>query len=243
MRQLGFALATLVFAASFVGCPLLKKKAPEEEEDPPVAAPVDAATVQVTGTGAKNESSILRYANETAINNEPAVIAKNGTVARNFPGNGPTVAVLNQGQVVAKVASYFSTGVLVMFDDPSGDGSKLLGWVPPKAFDLAAPPPTRTVVVPPPAPRPTVVVVDAGKAPTVVDAGGGTAVVDAGGGGGGLPQPKAGTVAVAPVNGKCPDGWAISENMCRHKCAADSECPRGTKCVQKGGPKVCTSDR
>lgn len=249
MRQLaprgfGLALASVVLAASFVGCPLFKKKA--TDEDPSVA---DAATVTVTGIGAKNEATVLRYASEVPLPNEPAVIGSEGAKARNFPGNGPEVAFLPKGTAVAKIAQYFSTATLVMFDDPSGDGSKLIGWVTPKSFDVAAPAPTKAVVVPPR-------VADAGgpkdagstarDGSTTQDAGatpakdGGAAATDAGGGG--LPQPPKGSLAVPPVDGKCPDNWTITEGMCRRKCTADSECVRGSKCVSKKGTKVCTSD-
>src|SRR6516164_8961451 len=114
-------LLALVVATTFVACPLLKKQGDDAGDTAP-----DGATVTVSGTGAKNEASVLRYANETPLGNLPAMIGKDGTVARNFPGNGPTVATLAKGTAVAKVAQYFSTGTLIMFDDPSGDGSKLL---------------------------------------------------------------------------------------------------------------------
>jgi len=242
-RATGVILATIVLGSSFIGCPLLKKK--QTEDDDLVVA--DAATVSVSGTGAKNEANVLRYANETPINNEPAIIGKDGAKARNFPGNGPEVATLPKGTVVAKIASYFSTGVLIMFDDPIGDGSKLIGWVSPKAFDVAAPAPTKTIWVPPKdaGAKP---VVDAGT--SVVDAGGGAvkdggaAPVDAGGGGNTIPQPSKGQLAVPPVDGKCPAasddaklGWTIADKMCRRKCNADTDCPRAIKCKSH----VCTS--
>lgn len=250
------ALATTVMSAGLLGCPLLKKKAGEDAgAEGDMAALADAATTTVSGTGAKNEASVLRYQNETPLNNEPAVIGDEGTKVRTFPGNGVEVAFLPKGTAVAKIAQYFSTGVLVMFDDASGDGSKLIGWVPPKAFDVAAPPPVKPVVVPPR-------VVDAGGAvrpPTVVDAGGAApkpdaggapppTVVDAGGGGAnGLPPaPPRGVPAVPPTNGKCPQGWGVSENMCRKTCAVEADCAaaglRGLKCVAKGAGKFCTSD-
>lgn len=235
-RGTGLGLAAIVLASSFVGCPLLKKKGGADAGDEDLAALLDAATVGAAGLGAKNEASVLRYANETPLNNEPAVIGTSGAVARNFPGNGPEVAKLPKGTAVAKIAQYFSTGVLVMFDDPSGDGSKLMGWVPPKVFDTAAPAPTKIVVPPPLKDAGAVVAHDAGVA-TKTDAG--VAVVDAGTSS--LPQPPKGAVAVPPVNGKCPDGWTVSEGMCRHTCGADAECPRGTKCLSKKGQKVCSS--
>ncbi|MBX3258697.1 MAG: hypothetical protein KIS78_35735 [Labilithrix sp.] len=258
-RSLGLALAAMVLAASFVGCPLLKKKGAEieagvEDEDPS-AALADAETVTATGLGAKNEANVLRYANETPLPNEPAVIGDGGAKARNFPGNGPEVATLPKGTAVVKVAQYFNTGVLILFDDPSGDGSKLVGWVTPKVFDATAPEPTVKPIVPVPVVKVDAgsnaavkdagaPIKDAGSSVAVKDAGAAPAVVDAGGAKSStIPQPPKSAVAVAPTaDGKCPDGWAISEGMCRRKCAADAECPRNTKCASKQGVKVCTSD-
>jgi hypothetical protein len=246
MAKLGLSLFTIAVAASFVACPLsIKKKGDGGDGEEPAAAP-DAATVAVSGTGAKNEANVLRYANETPIANEPAVVGKDGAVVRNFPGNGPVVATLAKGTTVAKVAAYFNSGTLIVFDDPSGDGSKLLGWVTPKALDAPAPAPTKSAVVPriaTDAAAPHLVVHDAGTVahdagahpPTSVDAGGG-----GGGGGSTLPKPPLGAIAVPPVDGKCPDGWALTESMCRRKCAVDKDCPSHTKCVNKG-TKVCSS--
>jgi len=241
MKPWSAGLVAMVVATSFLGCPLLKKKKPEEEqpEPPPVAA--DAATVAVTGTGAKNEATVLRYANETPLPNEPAVVGKD-TIARNFPGNGPEVAKLAKGVAVAKIAQYFSTGTLVMFDDPSGDGSKLIGWVPPNVFDVAAPPPVKPVVVPPrdaggPTPTPPVAKDAGGPTPTVTDAGTKPPTADAGAG----PSFPKGLTAYPPIDGKCGDTHALTDGMCRKKCAADADCGRGIKCVQKKAAKVCTS--
>ncbi len=267
-RGLGLTLAAVVIASSFVGCPLLKKKSADAggDDDDPSAELADATTVTAQGIGAKNEANVLRYANETALPNEPAVIGDSGAKARNFPGNGPEVAFLPKGTAVVKIARYFSTGVLILFDDPSGDGSKLLGWVTPKAFDTAAPTPTPTPTVPTPTTTTTTKVVpivklDAGSsttvkdagAPTIQDAGSSAAVKDAGAkpvvvdagsssSSSSLPQPAKGVLAVAPVDGKCPDGWAVAEGMCRRKCTADTDCPRNTKCATKQNVKVCTSD-
>ena len=277
-RSIGVGLAAILIASSFLGCSLLKKKlqgADAGEDDDEIAV-VDAAIVTPAGIGAKNEADVLRYANETPVANEPAVIGSKGAKARNFPGNGPEVANLAPGTNVTKVAQYFSTATLILFDDPEG-GGKLLGWVSPKAFDVTAPTPTTTTTTTPtsaPTPSPTkdkdptpARVVDAGTTPTptkdagaaIPDAGSSAAAKDAGaapkptpdagggGGGGGasnstIPQPPRGVLAVPPTNGKCPDGWAVAESMCRRKCTADAECPRGTKCATKQGVKVCTSD-
>src|SRR5262245_29630071 len=93
----GLVLACVVLASSFVGCPLLRKKGAGAGEDDEGTAVVDAATVAAAGLGAKNEANVLRYANETALANEPGVIGDHGAAARNFPGNGPVVANLPKG--------------------------------------------------------------------------------------------------------------------------------------------------
>lgn len=247
-----FALSftAAVVLSSLSGCGLLKKK-DDADAGVDASAELDAATVTVTGTGAKNEANILRYASETALANEAAVIAKDGTIARNFPGNGPEVATLAKGTAVAKIAQYFSTGTLVMFDDPSGDGTKLLGWVMPTAFDLAAPPPEKPVVVPP-----RVVVTDGGARPvdggtsdagmlvssTAGDAGAGdagTKAADAGAAG--LPPaPPRGAASANPVNGKCPADWFLVGGTCRSKCNSDADCAKPLRCIGKrGAGKIC----
>lgn len=248
MRRFALFVATFFFASSVLGCPLLKKKQKgddEFEEDPTL---LDAATMSVQGTGAKNEASVLRYKDEQPVN-EVAVIGKNGTKARSFPGDGPIVATLEKGTPVMQVARYFKTGVLIMFDDPqTKDGTKLMGWVTPAAFDTSAPKPAWN----PPDGGKVAIVHDAGSLRASTDAGGAShdagaahASTDAGGAGGGgaIPQPRPGTVAVQPVDGKCPDNWMIEQSMCRRVCAADAECPRNTKCKPgHAGKKVCTSD-
>jgi hypothetical protein len=246
MKRLSFFLASVLFASALVGCPLLKKKQSDSDL-------LDAATVNVSGTGAKNEKDVLRYAQEEVLD-EVAVIGKDGTKARNFPGNGPEIATLSKGTVVKKMAKYFSTGVLVMFDDPiAGDGSKLMGWVPINAFDAAAPKPVWT----PPKITDAGAKTDAGGASTdaggstTTDGGGGAKTdagggggADAGGGGGAIPQPERGKVSVAPVGGKCPDGWAktSTDGQCRKTCKTDTECQnqsRVTKCKADGAQKLC----
>jgi hypothetical protein len=248
-KRLSLFLASVLLASALVGCSLLKKKTGDDDG-------LDAATVAVGGTGAKNEKDVLRYADEEALD-EVAVIGKDGAKARNFPGNGPEVASLPKGTVVKKMAKRFSTGVLVMFDDPvAADGSKLMGWVVPNAFDTAAPKPVWT----PPKITDAGAKVDAGGGAdaggATADAGGGgkadaggNATADAGGGGGGgggLAAPAFGRASVPPVGGKCPDGWAVTpspgDGMCRKVCKADAECiaqSRVTKCKPIGSAKLC----
>src|SRR5512143_3848540 len=99
-RAIAFGVAlTLV-----TGCGLLKKKAAGDD--------LDAATVVVTGTGAKNEKDVLRYASEDKVADEAASIAKDGVTPRTYPGLGVVVATLPKGYAVTKIAKYFSTGVL-----------------------------------------------------------------------------------------------------------------------------------
>jgi hypothetical protein len=83
-NALGVFLTVGVLTTALLGCPLKRKS-----DD----APLDAGTISVTGTGAKNEAQITRYPNETSLGGAPALIANNGTVARTFPGAGAQVAV------------------------------------------------------------------------------------------------------------------------------------------------------
>lgn len=265
MKRVSFVLVMLLAASALVGCPFGKKKTPPPEEDPSniAAALADAATTMVSGTGAKNEKSVLRYAQEEPLNGETGVIGKDGTKARNFPGNGPEVAMLNKGTAVVKISKYFSTGVLIEFADPAGEGN-LLGWVPVSAFaDPTVAATTKPPVVPPAATAPVVTQKDAGggASPTAArDAGGGggpSAIVgtDAGGGGGGggggaggggggtatadddpwSPQNLKYKIATPPKDGKCPAGFANILGSCRRLCVNDTSCSavRGTFCVKK----------
>ncbi len=231
-------LSSMIAASSLLGCSFLKKKGSAGDaglDGSDLASMADAATVTVTGTGAKNEANILRYANETTVANEPAVIGKDGTVARNFPGNGPEVATLAKGTAVAKIAQYFSTGTLVMFDDPSGDGSKLLGWVNPSVFDVAAPPPAKPVFVP-------VRIVDAGvKDAAVVAVAGGDAGVKHDAGLVTVAAPPHGAASATPVDGKCPwEGWFAIGGVCRSRCRVDADCAKPLKCgASVGRLRVC----
>lgn len=251
MKRLSFFVASVLFASVLTGCPLLKKKNGDDS--------LDASTVAIGGTGAKNEKDVLRYGDEEALD-EVAVIGKDGAKVRNFPNNGPEIATLPKGTVVKKMAKRFSTAVLVMFDDPvAGDGSKLMGWVVPNVFDVAAPKPVWT----PPKIVDAGAKTDAGSTTTAdagggakadaggatADAGGGGGGTDAGGGGGGgLAKPARGAVTSPPVGGKCPEGWAITpppgDGLCRLVCESDAECTtqsRVTKCKPAGALKLCQS--
>jgi hypothetical protein len=245
MRRLGLLLSSLAVASFLVGCPLFKKKKTDAvEEDEPVS---QAATVTVSGSGAKNEKDVLRYQKEEKLADEPAVVAKDGVKIRSYPGGGADIAPLPKGTAVVKVAKYFSTAFLVLVDDPSGEG-KLMGWILPD--QLAAPgavavTPTTT------APKP-VVRLDAGLAakdaggpadagPLPHDAGAGAkdagaaVVVDAG-----APQISGATLFTpAGADGKCPAGFATAPGGCRRPCAADGDCPRTTVCGSFGGKKFC----
>lgn len=236
------ALGLLLSCTLIFGCSLLKKKNKDAgaEEDPPVA---NAPTITVTGSGAKNEKDVLRYASETKIADEPATIGRDGTKAKTFPASGADVATLSKGTTVVKIAKYFSTGVLVTFDDPTtGDGTKLMGWIAPEA--LAAPAVAQTAAP----------VFTATAAKTVVDAGVKTAdagVVDAGGaadaGKAGVADAGAAGPApllqVLPTAGKCPAGFVLVTPFCRRPCAADGDCPKGTFCTSSAGKKTCSATK
>lgn len=242
-RFLGLAITLGVAVSLLGGCKSLLKKAQQDAgavaEEEPVA---DAATVTVTGSGAKNEKDILRYAKEEKIADEAATIGKDGGVAvKTFPGNGMEVATLAKGTAVVKIAKYFSTGVLITFDDPAG-GGKLMGWVPPEVF-ATAPVAAATQTAAPNTVAPTTpkaATVDAGA---VADAGaskdagaadaGKTATVDAGAP---AATPGASVLVTQPDGaGKCPTGFALIGPLCRRPCTKDTECPRTTVCLATAG--------
>lgn len=262
-KRLLSILAAFPVAAVLLGCPLLKKSGADAgaEAEENVA---DAATVTVSGSGAKNEHDVLRYAKEQKLNDEPAVIAKDGVEVRTFP-SGAEVATLSKGTPVVKLAKYFSTGVLIRFEDP--EGGQLMGWVTPDAVvSPSSSTPTATA-------KPAVVApkVDAGGGTTkptdagspvdagapadggklfiILDAGaaaadaGKTAPVTADAGANGIPTPAAGVLVVQPTGGKCPTGFTLMAPLCRRACKADAECPRGTVCKAVSGStqKACTN--
>lgn len=240
MKNRFVRLSACVLAVSVLGCPLLKKKQADADAGASLVPDediADAATVSVSGTGAKNEKDVLRYAKETKLADEPGTITRDGAKARTFPQTGQEVATLSKGTPVTKIARYFSTGVLVTFDDPAG-GGKLMGWVPPEALAATETPPTATPTTtstwtPPPK-------VDAG-APAVKDAGAPVAVVDAGG----VPQPQSTAQLFVPPGpgNKCPAGYALIGAGCRKPCNADGDCPRGTFCVPSSGKKACATSK
>jgi hypothetical protein len=230
------ALALVLSCTFVVGCKFLKKKGAEGAGDE------DAATVTVTGTGAKNEKDVLRYASEIKVADEAGIIGKDVTKARTFPASGAEVATLSKGTQVIQIAKFFSTGVLVLFTDPAtADGSKLMGWIPPES--LAAPGAVATTATA----APVVTVarpVDAGaKDSGVVDAG---AAADAGkpaDAGAAATTGGAAITAVPGAGGSCPGGFVLIQPppLCRKLCASDLDCPRGSGAVCKslGGKKVC----
>lgn len=254
-RKLATASASLLMAAVLLGCPLLKKKGQDagvtDDETADLASIADAATVKVEGSGASNEKDILRYAKEEKVADEPAVIAKDGVKVRTFPGGGAEVATLGKDTQVTKVAKYFGSGVLIVWDGVSG---RTMGWVPPSALTAPAAATTATaattaVVRPSDAGIRTVVdagvrvdagAVDAGA--RVVDAGV-SAAVDAGASG-----PKATQISYPPdAKGGCPAQFIKSGPMCKRRCMIDAECPRGTFCSKDTTPtqilKVCSTEK
>lgn len=225
------AIALALSFTLVTGCKLLKKKGAAGGADE------DAATVTVTGTGAKNENDVLRYASEIKMADEPGVIGKDVTKARTFPASGAEVATLSKGTQVIQIAKFFSTGVLVIFTDPATvDGSKLMGWVPPES--LAAPGAVATNTAPPPVLTAPKAIVDAGaKDSGAADAG----AADAGGADAG--KAGAAITAIPGPGGSCPAGFALIQPppLCRKLCATDADCPKGSGAVCKSvqGKKIC----
>ena len=233
------AVVALGLLTVVAGCGLLKKKKTPEADESVSNAP----TVTVAGSGAKNERDVLRYANETPLADEPGVIAKDGVKARTFPATGAEVATLPKGAIVIKKARFFSTGVLVLFDDPStADGTKLLGWIAPEGLTATgAATATATATASPTqvftAPK---VALDAGPKDAGSTADAGKAGVDAGGAN---VAPTA-LLQVNPIAGKCPAGFALIPPFCRRPCNADRDCPASSFCTQSAGPKkTCSSTR
>ena len=229
----GVPLLAFVLSFTFlIGCGFLKKKKDAGSEDDSLT---NAPTVSVGGTGAKNEKDVLRYANETAIADELAIVGKDGTKAKTFPGTGADVSTLSKGAVVVKKAKFFSTGVLVLYDDPAtADGTKLMGWIPPEGLA----PPSATPIPPPTQGFTARATVDAGpkNAGGAADAGkeGGAAAADAGGAA--IPL-----IQVLPKGGKCPAGFALFPPFCRRPCNTDGDCPANSFCTQQSGAKKTCS--
>lgn len=235
------AIAFGVACTLVLGCGLIKKKKPPTDDDEPLA---NAPTVQAGGTGAKNEKDVLRYKNEVPLFDEPAVIAKDGVRARTFPGTGADVSAVPRGTTVLKKAKLFSTGVLVLFDDPaSGNGTKLLGWITPDSLVGGPAIPVAPILTgPKPVTTATATARDAGLA--AVDAGKPVAVVDAGGGGGAVPAAPAALLQVLPNRGTCPAGFTLVGVFCRRPCTADGNCPANSFCtLGSGARKTCAATR
>jgi hypothetical protein len=233
------AMALLLACVVVSGCKFLKKNADGGADE-------DAATVTVTGTGAKNEKDVLRYASEVKLADEPGVIGKDVTKARTFPASGAEVATLSKGTQVIQIAKFFSTGVLVIFTDPAAvDGSKLMGWITPESLTAAPAAATNTVAPVFTAARP----VDAGAKDSGASADAGAAT-DAGADAGKAADAGAATTGGAAITAppgpgnSCPGGFVFTPApaLCRKLCASDLDCPRGsgTVCKPLGRQKVCT---
>jgi hypothetical protein len=262
MRTTVSKLGVIALAVLLAGCPLLKKLRGEPDADVTAEEdPADADTVTVSGTGAKNEKDVLRYANEEKIDDEDDVFDRDMAV-RTFPRNGPIVITLPTGTRVTKIAKYFNTSILVVFDDPAEDGTKLMGWVPPAAFEDPAGKPH---VKPPSKPKAVVTPkTDAGTPAAAKDAGAtsdsdagaspkdaGAPAADAGAAtkdAGATPAPagpgKADITFPLDEKGKCPKGFIPVKPLCRRSCTNDASCPRTTFCITGAdNKKYCSTDK
>jgi hypothetical protein len=215
------ALTATVLTISLLGC-----RVKTRGDDAPA---IDAGTISVSGTGAKNEAQITRYPNETNLSSAPALIAKDGTIVRASPGAGAQVAVLNKSTPCGKVAQFGNAATLIVWNEP--DGTAMMGWVPSTSFQGSVNPSTI---------KPVVVIKDAG-APAVQDAGGSTppnppAAVDAGGGG--APSFGPCPVSCPAQKDQCPAGKKNDNGMCRIPCKKTEDCPRGVSCNAR---QVCSS--
>jgi hypothetical protein len=221
-----------------LGCPLVTKSDSLPDASPLPVIPTATAT---TASGAKNETQVTRYPQEVSLNDVQAIIGPKGAVVRTYPNAGLQVAALPKGTPCAKVSQYYATGVLILFNDPVGDGSTLMGWVTLDSFDTGPIPPSVKPVVKVDAGAPTFVDAGHGPTPTIVDAGHAPTptVVDAGGGGGGgLPSTPCVVSCLPDSKGQCPANRKNDNGMCRVPCTKDADCPRGIKCNAR---KVCSS--
>ena len=227
------ALALVVSCSLVVGCKFLKKKGADAGDDE------NAATVTVTGTGAKNEKDVLRYASEIKVADEPGIIGKDVTKARTFPASGAEVATLSKGTQVIQIAKFFSTGVLVIFTDPATvDGSKLMGWIPPESLAAAGAVASTTTAAP--------VVTAAKPVNTAAKDSGVVDVADAGKAAADAGLAATGAVGIAQPpgpGGSCPPGFGLTQlpALCRKLCASDLDCGKGSGAICKtiSNKKVC----
>jgi hypothetical protein len=139
MSSLFRAACVLSLLGAVASCDLLKKKGAAdagEEEAGAVTETVDAAPAAPVAPLAVNVDDIVRFPDETAMDNAAATLR--WSTPREAPLSGKPVATLKSGTAVTRIAQrdkYF----LVTFDDPKDATKKLMGWLHQDAF-LAAPP-------------------------------------------------------------------------------------------------------
>ncbi|MBX3206830.1 MAG: hypothetical protein KF764_17300 [Labilithrix sp.] len=126
------ALALLMFIVSCSG--LLKKKG---EEDAGLEASVesevaDAEPEPAPAALAKNEGDVARFPDETKLDGVAATLQRAYNV-REAPPAGVVIVGLPKGTAVTQIAQRDGS-FLVIFDDPKGPGTKLMGWVHRNAF-------------------------------------------------------------------------------------------------------------
>jgi hypothetical protein len=91
---------------------------------------------------ASNGGDVTRFQDEIPLGPE-ALVAQDGTVVRNSPDNGDTVATLTKGVAVVELSTH-GLASLVVFDDPKGGGRRLMGWILDSALEDVSPQPGPT---------------------------------------------------------------------------------------------------
>ncbi len=252
-RRLEAVLGVVTISLALVGCDAIKKRlgrgadggADPSAEDASAEEEGDAATKTVTGTGAKNEGDVVRFADEENIEDEEDELERELAV-RTRPRSGAIVVTLPKGTKVMKVAKHLTAGVLIEFQDPQGDGL-LMGWVPPAAFVASEVPKAKSQL----SQLRDAGAKAAGDAGTKSPADAGAKTADAGAkpaadaGAAAAPGPKKTDITWQPdAKGICPAEFVLVMPLCRRVCTSDTSCPRNVKCVSGagGGKKYCSTD-
>lgn len=130
-------LVTLaVVTMAVVSCgDLFKKKGEDAGATTTPTDPVNATPVPGTPPLALNQGDIARYPDETPLATPTKLAFQRGFNIRESIPNGKVVAGLGKGAVATQLAKR-PPYVLITFDNPSGPGMTMMGWVHQDAFSL-----------------------------------------------------------------------------------------------------------